>query len=44
VSQPDDDDDDDEEDGFLAFLDPPKETAGPAIAALRDQTATPLYS
>src|SRR5260370_38195531 len=22
--------------GFLAFLDPPKETAGPAIAALRD--------
>jgi P-type Mg2+ transporter len=23
--------------GFLAFLDPPKETAGPAIAALRDR-------
>jgi Mg2+-importing ATPase len=22
--------------GFLTFLDPPKETAGPAIAALRD--------
>jgi Mg2+-importing ATPase len=26
--------------GFLAFLDPPKETAGPAIAALRDHGVT----